>query len=121
MEYFIDYLNHYHEVMEQAAAAATGKNESTFSFADARIVAAILPKLQTEWTKALGATLDRDVYMKSEAKVGELKKAMQATQASIDKLAAALHSGANEQAYAAVNALKPAFTRSFLLFGKFEP
>lgn len=120
VEYYIDYLNLYHDVMEQAAAVATGKSESSFSSADARTVAAILPKLQAEWKKARGATLDRDVYMISEAKVGELEKAMQATQASIDKLDAALHSGMNGQVYAAVNALKPAFTRSFLMFGKFE-
>ena len=75
------------------------KNEKTFSSADAKVVASILPELQAEWRKALGATLDRDVYMMSEAKVGELKKAMQATQASIDKLAAGLQSGINEPRY----------------------
>ena len=120
LSYYIDHLNRYHEVMELAAAAAVGKSADSFSSAEAAAVAAILPGLRAEWKKALEAEFDRELYLVGEAKAVEIKKAMQGTQGSIDRLAAALESGSSQQVFAAVNGLKPAFTKSFLMFAKFD-
>jgi hypothetical protein len=117
IEYYVDYLNAYHTVMEEASAVAVGKTAQGFSAADIRAAAGFIPLLRRSWAAALSAEFDPGLYLFTDARTTELRKAMQGTLASIDALDAAVKGGSGDKVLAAVNALKPAFTRSFLVFG----
>jgi hypothetical protein len=118
--YFVDGLNHYHTVMEELAEVTAGKNVDNLTSEDLKKLASLTPQARVLWTQAQLAPFDAAAYGFASAKAEELRRTMQGTLASIDAVDQAARSGDKAAVLKAVDGLKPAFTKAFLMFGDFD-
>lgn len=117
--YYLDTYTRYHSEMEEATAVLATKKAADLTEADLQFAAAMLPRLSAEWAEAEKARLDPELFHFDEAKLVQIRQATEGVRKSIDKLSSALAAQDKVQIYAALNVLKPSFTKAFLLFGKF--
>lgn len=118
--YYVDGLNHYHEAMEELTAVTTGRSVDSLTSEDLKKLASLAPEARALWTQAQQAPFDAAAYGLAAPRADELRKAMQGTLASIDAVAQAVSAGDKAAVLKAVDGLKPAFTKAFLMFGDFE-
>jgi hypothetical protein len=119
--YYIDYLNRYHERMEEVTGVTAGTSPSALTETQVRQVAALLPAAREAWEATLAARFDAALHGFTTARAQELQAAEQAVLRGIDKAAQAVKAGDHEAIVSAVAAMKPTFTRTFLMFGDFAP
>jgi hypothetical protein len=118
--YYVDGLNHYHTAMEGLLAVTAGKSAGGLTADDLAKLASLLPEARALWTRAQEARFDAAIYGFSAARTQELQRTMEATLASIDAVDRAVKGADAEAVLKAVEGLKPAFTKAFLMFGDFE-
>jgi hypothetical protein len=118
--YYVDYLNRYHESMEEVTAVTSGRTPATLGEAQIEQLRSLLPEARRRWEAAVGADFDASMYGFSAARVESLRTAEQAVLQGIGQVAQALLKGDREVIIRTVEAMKPAFTKTFLMFGDFE-
>jgi hypothetical protein len=117
--YYIDYLNRYHERMEEVTAVTAGTSPAALTESQVHQVAALLPAARESWEATLAARFDAALHGFTPARAQELQAAEQAVLRGIEKAAQAVTAGDREAIVGAIAAMKPAFTRTFLMFGDF--
>lgn len=118
--YYVDYLNRYHESMEAVSGITAGRTAATLEDDQVGQVSALLPEARSRWAATLDAPFDATVYGFPAAKAEQLRTAEQAVMQGIRQVEQALLNGDGEALIKAVEGLKPAFTRTFLMFGDFD-
>ncbi len=118
--YYVDYLNRYHESMEAVTAVTAGRTPATLGDEQIVQVRALLPEARKRWEATVSASFDAAAYGFSAAKAESLRAAEQAVLQGIARVEQALQKADREAIILAVEAMKPAFTKTFLLFGNFE-
>jgi hypothetical protein len=118
--YYVDFLNHYHGSMEEVTAVTAGRTAAAVGQDQVRSVGSLLPVARAKWEATLAAPFDAAAFGFSAARVEELKKAEQAVLQGIGQVEKALETGDREALVRTVEAMKPVFTRTFLMFGDFE-
>lgn len=118
--YFIDYLNRYHESMEEVTAVTAGRTSATLDQAQVLQVEALLPEARRRWEAAVAASFDGTSFGFSASRTEDLRRAEQAVLQGIGQVELALQSGERDVLIRVVEAMKPAFTKTFLMFGNFE-
>lgn len=117
--YLLDGFTQYHTVMEEITSILAKKKAEDFSDADVLFAISWAPVLTMSWEAAASAKLDFEVYQFDAKKTAQIRSAMDAVTKGIDGLNRSIHDGTPASVYAALNGLKPAFTKAFLLFGTF--
>jgi hypothetical protein len=118
--YYVDFLNHYHESMEKVTAVTAGRTAATLEEEQLRQVGSLLPDARRRWEATLAAPFDAGLHGFPPGKTDELMKAEQAVLAGIVQVEQALRDGDRAALVRTVEAMKPVFTRTFLMFGDFE-
>ncbi len=118
--YYVDYLNRYHESMENVTAVTAGRTGATLEEAQVRQVAALLPEARAKWEATLAAPFNAAAYGFAAGKADELRKAEQAVLDGIGAVGQALLTGDRDALARTVEAMKPAYTKTFLMFGDFD-
>jgi len=118
--YYLDYLNRYHESMEAVTGVTSGL--TTASLGDAQIarVRSLLPEARQRWEAAVAAAFNAAAYGFSATGAESLRTAQQAVLQGIGLVEQALQKGDREAIIRTVEAMKPAFTKTFLMFGDFQ-
>ncbi len=117
---YVDYLNRYHESMEEVAAVTSGRTPATLGDAQIAQIRSLLPKARERWEAAVGASFDPALHGFSAAKTASLRAAEQAVLDGIVQVELALQKADRGAIIRAVDAMKPAFTKTFLMFGNFD-
>jgi hypothetical protein len=118
--YYVDYLNRYHEGMEAVTGVTSGLTAASLGDEQIARVRALLPEARQRWEAAVAASFDAAAYGFSAARVESLRTAQQAVLQGIGQVERALQKGDREAIIRAVEAMKPAFTKTFLMFGDFQ-
>ncbi len=118
--YYVDYLNRYHESMENVTAVTAGRTADTVDEAQVQQVAALLPEARARWTATLAAPFAASTYGFSVAKADELRKGEQAVLDGISAVQQALQGGDRGALVRTVEAMKSVYTKTFLMFGDFD-
>jgi hypothetical protein len=118
--YYVDFLNRYHESMEEVTAVTAGLTAGTLEEKQVQQVGALLPEARRKWQATLDAPFDAGVYGFPVARADELRKAEEAVLLGIGRVEQALRSADREALVRTVEAMKPVFTKTFLMFGDFE-
>jgi hypothetical protein len=118
--YYVDGLNHYHAAMEELAAVTAGKSAASISADDLAKLGSLTPGARDLWARAQQAPFDAAVYGFAGPRAEELRRTMQGTLLSIEAVDQAVRSGDRAAVLKAVDGLKPAFTKAFLMFGDFD-
>jgi hypothetical protein len=118
--YYIDFLNRYHESMEEVTGVAAGRTAATLEEARVRQVESLLPEARRRWEQTLAAPFDPALFGFSADKAEKLRQAEQAVLQGIGQAELALGSGDREALLRALEAMKPSFTKTFLMFGDFD-
>jgi hypothetical protein len=120
ISYYIDFLNRYHESMEEVTGVTAGRTAATLEDVQVLQVETLLPEARRRWEQTLATPLDAAVYIFSADKAAELRQAEQAVLRGIGQVEQALRSGDRGALVRAVDAMKPTFTKTFLMFGDFD-
>ena len=119
MDYYIDYLNRYHETMEDVLRAAGEAGAEGLDQARKTTIAVLEGEARTRWEALSGTDFDPSLFGFDGEKTKELGKAVAAIGKSLDVLRAALCEKNSEAAVKASLGLRAPYVKAFLMFGDF--
>jgi hypothetical protein len=119
MDYYIDYLNRYHETMEELLRTAGEAGAEGLDQARKSRIAVLEGEARAKWEALSAADFDPSLFHFDEEKTKELEKAVAAIGKSLDALRAALCGKNSEAAVKASLGLRPPYVKAFLMFGDF--
>lgn len=119
MDYYIDYLNRYHETMEEVLGTAGEAGAGGIDQARKTRIAALEGEARTRWEALYSADFDPALFGFDGGKTAELRGAVSAIGKSLDALRAALCEKNSEAVVKASLGLRPPYVKAFLMFGDF--
>jgi hypothetical protein len=120
MDYYIDYLNRYHETMEEVLRAAGEAGAKGLDQTRKVRIAVLEGEARVKWEAVSAADFDSALFGFDGEKTNELEGAVAAVGKSLDALRAALCEKDNEAAVKAAQGLRPPYVKAFLMFGDFD-
>lgn len=119
-EYFVDYLNEFHEIMETIVLTAKGKTSETIADEDIEKIKENLAEAAELFDIIKGVEFEQPIFDFSDEKTQIMWGYVDQEAESLGKLSKALEGGSKEDIIKASAEIKPAFVKLFLLFGDFE-
>jgi hypothetical protein len=121
IDYYVDYLTRFHEPMEEIVLSVKDRTVASLTDAEVAEVRRVLGEAEAVWDKAQKAGFDPAVFAFPAGKAAEREKLAAAETAALAALRTALAGGDKGTIVKAAAAIKPPYSKLFMLFGDFGP
>ena len=120
IDYFVDYLNEFHSVMETMVSALSGKQSADLTEGDIKIIWNNLPEARAKWQAVKNAKFERETFIFTKETAEVMRQSIKQQEKNIDILEAAIVSRNKKLIYKHTIMIKKGYSDIFKMFGNFD-